>query len=275
MLGAVSLATAQVVSAAEVKIDPNAAKIQGAATPSKQDELSQDEIKKVSEAFGHFIGRNLSAPGVKLDLDSIIKGLKDGSAGKPAPMSDTEYEGMMLKLQETAFKRASADNLKAANEFMDKNAKEKGIIVVEPGKLQYIIVQPGNGEAVKEHDSPSIQYTGKYIDGTTFGSSVEAGGPITIPLDQTVPGFSKGLVGMKEGEKRKLYVHPDLGYGTSGHLSPNALLIFDVEIIKANAPEDEDGKKTSYLDINGDEIDGPLSEEDADNILDSEDDLTN
>ena len=44
--------------------------------------------------------------------------------------------------------------------------------------------------------------------------------PITIPLDQTIPGFSKGIVGMKEGEKRRLFVHPDLGYGTTGQLPP-------------------------------------------------------
>jgi len=82
-----------------------------------------------------------------------------------------------------------------------------------------------------------INYTGKYIDGTVFGSSETAGGPITVPIDQTIPGFSKGIVGMKEGEKRRLFVHPDMGYGTTGQLPPNSMLIFDIEVVKATSPD--------------------------------------
>lgn len=44
---------------------------------------------------------------------------------------------------------------------------------------------------------------------------------------------------MKEGEKRRLFVHPDLGYGTSGHLPPNALLIFDIELVKADSHDQD------------------------------------
>jgi len=40
---------------------------------------------------------------------------------------------------------------------------------------------------------------------------------------------------MKEGEKRRLFVHPEVGYGTSGQLLPNSLLIFDIEVIKAKS----------------------------------------
>lgn len=58
-----------------------------------------------------------------------------------------------------------------------------------------------------------------------------------ISLDETIPGFNKGLIGMKEGEKRTLFIHPDYGYGTSGYLPPNSLLTFEVELIKANSPK--------------------------------------
>lgn len=195
------------------------------------------DIKKVSEGFGHFIGRNLKSSGLNFDVESFIQGIRNGLEGKPATLSDKEYERQMILLQEKAFKNLSENNLKAANDFLQKNAKEKGVIEVEPGKLQYMIEKEGSGEAVREGGSPQIHYTGKYIDGTVFGSSQDTGGPITIPLDQTIQGFGKGLKGMKEGEKRKLFVHPDLGYGTTGHLPPNSLLIFDVELIKAESPE--------------------------------------
>jgi peptidylprolyl isomerase len=201
------------------------------------DATEEVDIKKVSEGFGHFIGRNLKSSGLNFDIDSFVQGIRDGIAGKPPALSDKEYERQMMLLQEKAFKRLAEDNIKAANDFLQKNAKEKGVIEIEPGKLQYSIVKEGTGAEVKDGGSPQIQYTGKYVDGTVFGSSQDTGGPITIPLDQTIQGFSKGLKGMKEGEVRKIFVHPDMGYGTSGHLPPNSLLIFDVELIKAESPE--------------------------------------
>jgi peptidylprolyl isomerase len=201
-------------------------------------DVTPEDIKKASEAFGHFLGRNLNTPAIKFDLEKIIQGMRDGMAGKPAPMSDKDYEDLMVRIQKKAFDNLSATNLKAAEEFMAKNKNEAKVVEIEPLKLQYVILTPGTGPAVEAHATPSINYVGKYIDGTVFGSSEEAGGPINIPLDQTIPGFSKGIAGMKEGEKRRLFVHPSMGYGTMGHLPPNSLLIFDIEVVKASTPKE-------------------------------------
>lgn len=195
------------------------------------------DIKKVSQALGNFIGRNLNAPGIHFDLDSIITGIREGAAGKPSPMSEQDYEKAMGELQQQALGAVSNKNLDEANRFLKENAKAKGVVEIVPERLQYIILEEGHEPSVEEHGSPQITYVGKYIDGTIFGNSDASGGPITVPLDQTIPGFSKGIVGMKEGEKRRLFVHPEMGYGTSGLLPPNSLLIFDIEVIKAKSPE--------------------------------------
>lgn len=195
--------------------------------------------EKLDEAFGHFIGRNLNNPGIHFDVEKVIKGIRDGAAGKPAPLSDEEYQRLMTINQEKAMKALTLENLKKANEFLDKNAKEKGIVIVEPGKLQVQILKEGTGEAVVETSTPQIEYTGSLLDGEVFGSSAETGGPITVPLDQIIPGFKKGVIGMKEGERRKIFVHPELGYGEEGPLPPNSLLIFEVTLLKANAPLEE------------------------------------
>jgi peptidylprolyl isomerase len=209
---------------------------QQAAAKTATNGFSREEILKLSEAFGHFIGRNLNNPGIDFDLDSIIRGMRSGVAGDAAPMSDQDYEKMMAKLQENAYRQLSEDNLKAANAFLEKNKNAEGIVEIEPGKLQYTILLEGNGPAVAAGGTPQIKYVGKYLDGTVFGNSEEVGGPLTIPLSQTIQGFSRGLVGMKEGEKRRLFVHPDMGYGTMGQLPPNAMLIFDVEVVKNDTP---------------------------------------
>lgn len=222
---------------------------------TQQGKNDSDEIdmQKVSEAFGNFIGRNLKSNGIEFNMEAIIKGMREGAAGKPSPLNEQEYEKMMSKLQEKAFNSLADSNLKAANEYLQKNAHAEGVVEIVPGKLQYIIIQQGNGPAIPEHGTPSIKYTGKYLDGTVFGSSEESGGPITVPLDQTIPGFSKGILGMREGEKRRLIVHPELGYGRAGHLSPNSLLIFEIEAVKATSPE-----KTDSLLDNDDDLDDDL-----------------
>lgn len=261
ILGAASLFTATALLG-------NAPSTPLSSTNPNQD-VTQADILKVSEAFGHFIGRNLKAPGVQFDLESIIKGMREGAAGKPAPMSDKEYEEMMTILQEKGFKALAESNLSAANEFLSKNAKAEGVIEIQPNKLQYTVLSQGTGPIVQPHATPKINYIGKYLDGTIFGSSEDVNGPIAVPLDQTIQGFSEGIVGMKEGEKRRLYVHPDLGYGTSGHLPPNALLIFDIELVKADShdkdsADDEDELPPLALASEGDDDQGDDDHSDDD-----------
>ena len=168
---------------------------------------SNIDMGKLSEAFGNYLGEQLKKPGLNFDLDRIAKGMRDGIAGKPSPLTPQEYETMMTELQEQMFNQMAQENLKEANEFLAKNAKAKGVFEIEPGKLQYVIVQEGKGATVQADGKPMINYTGRYINGKVFDSSENVGGPVAIPLSQTISGFSRALAGMKEGEKRK-NIHP-------------------------------------------------------------------
>lgn len=232
-----------------------------AAQAEAKGDLSQDEIKNISTALGHFLGRNLNTPGIHFDLESVIQGMRDGSAGKPAPMTEKEFEETMAQLQRRAYEKQAEVNLKAANDYLQNNAKQDKVVVVEPGKLQYLVLEQGNGPAVDSHGNPQINYTGKYIDGSVFSSSADLGGPINVPLDQTIPGFSKGITGMKEGEKRRLFIHPDYGYGTMGQLPPNSLLIFDIEVVKAEAPKSSETDDEDLLQLQLDEDDADEDED--------------
>lgn len=199
--------------------------------------LEAEQLAKISEAFGHIIGKNIETIGVQLDIARVVKGLQDASQGKNSPMSETECVQAISKVQEIIFQEQCTQNLQKAADFLKQNAKEKGVVSLEEGKLQYKIETEGKGALVQEHASPMIRYTGKYLDGKVFGASKE---DEHVCLDETISGFTKGLIGMKEGEKRTLYIHPDLAYGTSSYLSPNSLLTFEVEVIKAHVPEQEE-----------------------------------
>lgn len=211
---------------------------------------------KLSETFGHLISRSIDNPIINFDLESIIKGMRDSAAGLSAPMTEEQFEEVIATLQDESFQQLADANLKQAEEFLSSNRNSENIVEVETGMLQYQVLQeaPSNAASVAEGNTPVIHYKGMCLDGTVFGDSAQVGGPITVPLDQTIAGFSKGIVGMKVGEKRKLFVHPEMAYGVGGDLPPNSLLVFEVELVdvgnNAIADEDQETLSTS-MEANG------------------------
>jgi len=191
-----------------------------------------EKISLISEAFGHLIAKHIVSLGINFDMASIVKGLQDAGEGKMSPMPETECIEAIAKTRETAFKELSQANLQKADTFMQENLKGTDIVTLEKGKLHYHIDQNGDGPSVIEGSTPVIRYVGKFLDGSVFGASKEDD---VVILDETIPGFGKGLLGMKEGEKRTLYIHPDLAYGTMGQLPPNSLLIFEIQLLKATS----------------------------------------
>lgn len=89
---------------------------------------------------------------------------------------------------------------------------------------------PKQGHLVKVH------YTGSLPDGRVFDSSVSKGRPFQfqIGLGKVIKGWDKGVSKMTKGEKAKLVIPPELGYGANGvpgRIPPNSTLIFDVELL--------------------------------------------
>jgi len=89
----------------------------------------------------------------------------------------------------------------------------------------------------RKGDKLKMHYTGTLEDGTEFDSSIPRGDPLefTLGMGQVIKGWDQGLMGMCQGEKRKLSIPPHLGYGESGappKIPGNSVLIFEVELIE-------------------------------------------
>lgn len=101
--------------------------------------------------------------------------------------------------------------------------------------LQAEILKEGSGAGARAGNTVSVHYTGWLTDGTKFDSSLDRGQlfSFTLGAGQVISGWDQGVVGMKIGEKRKLTIAPELGYGAAGAggvIPPNATLIFEVEL---------------------------------------------
>ena len=100
--------------------------------------------------------------------------------------------------------------------------------------LAHKILNAGTGD---RHPGPTanvtVHYTGWLTDGSMFDSSVTRGQPSSFPLNGVISGWTEGLQLMVVGEKRRFWIPGDLAYGSRGRpgIPPNALLVFDVELI--------------------------------------------
>ena len=106
--------------------------------------------------------------------------------------------------------------------------------------VQDLIV--GKGARAKGGDTVSVQYVGVLFEnGKQFDASWDGNRPgqaFQFPLGggQVIPGWDQGVVGMREGGRRKLIIPPELAYGAQGFppdIPPNAALIFDIDLEQA------------------------------------------
>lgn len=187
--------------------------------------------------FGLTFGEQLHSIGVGTDVtpESIDRGLKDGLGGKKSTPAERQ------QVQE--FARASmlaqgAHNKAAAQEFLSRNGKEKGVTTT-PSGLQYKVLAAGDAKApaITAADQATVNYRGKLLDGTEFDSSYSRGTPATFPVGGVIKGWQEALVLMKPGAKWQLFVPPELAYGANPRpgIPSNSLLVFDVEVLSVKS----------------------------------------
>lgn len=104
-------------------------------------------------------------------------------------------------------------------------------------ELQIEDIQLGSGKVVVKGALITTQYRGQLEDGTTFDSSYDRGKPFqcVIGTGRVIKGWDFGLMGMRVGGKRRLFVPAELAYGqrqVGEHIKPNSNLLFEIELLE-------------------------------------------
>jgi peptidylprolyl isomerase len=108
-----------------------------------------------------------------------------------------------------------------------------------PSQLVIKDVVKGKGPKAKPGDTLTMMYAGySWSNGQKFDASWDRGQafPFQLGAGMVIPGWDKGMVGMRKGGRRLLIIPPDQGYGPqgSGPIGPNETLIFAVDLKKLN-----------------------------------------
>ena len=128
--------------------------------------------------------------------------------------------------------------LRDVETYLEQNAAREDVIVTDSG-LQYRIIEEGEGETADATNSVRVFYEGKLTNNYVFDRS-SGDSPAQFPVSGVIPGFSEGLQLMNEGSTYEFFIPPNLAYGNNPPrnqrgeqvLPPNAILIFEVELVE-------------------------------------------
>jgi FKBP-type peptidyl-prolyl cis-trans isomerase FklB len=227
------------------------------ASPAGKKLVLKTKRQKVGYAAGYNTGyglkRNIEGQSIDADPEMVIRGFRDGLTGAASAMPEQEIVAILTDLQkdldakrkeamakqEEQLKALGEKNKKEGEAFLKENRGKEGVKVLPDG-LQYKMLVVGTGRQPSATDSVTVNYRGTLIDGTEFDSSYKRGKPATFQLNQVIKGWTEGIQLMKEGGKMQLFIPAELAYGerAGGSIGPNAVLVFEVELISVKpAPE--------------------------------------
>jgi FKBP-type peptidyl-prolyl cis-trans isomerase FklB len=212
----------------------------------------KDEREKVSYALGISYGTGWKRAELDLDVDAISKGMKD-AAGTSALLSENEAREILMKYQKDHQQEMQAKQADRQKKLGDKNraegeaflAKNKTApsVITLPSGLQYKVLADGpkGGDNPKADDMVNVKYRGTLIDGTEFDSSEKPGrpSPASFQANRVISGWTEALQLMKPGDKWQLFIPPGLAYkehGSPPNIGPEAVLIFEVELVSSSHP---------------------------------------
>jgi FKBP-type peptidyl-prolyl cis-trans isomerase len=169
------------------------------------------------------------------ETNALVKGLTEGIKGEPAspemqklfPLAEQFVTARREKIRAETRQKQLAENAALFDRL-----KQNSDVIKLPDGLCYEIIKPGTGPYPKPEQTVNVLYTGRLINGTVFDSS--SLGPLDIDLDKVIRGWSEGVQKINRGGKIKLYIPPELAYGseTTSGIPANSTLIFEIELLE-------------------------------------------
>jgi FKBP-type peptidyl-prolyl cis-trans isomerase len=206
---------------------------------------SQPDFKTLEDRYSYAYGANLAeqfrAEGIEMNvalMAAAMQAVFDGSE-KKMPAGEIAatiqlYQQAHAQKKEAEWAVAIEENKRAGEIFLKENASKEGVVVTKSGLQYKVITQGRGGYKPTIEDDLKVHYRGRLIDGTEFDSTYSRGEPYSTNAKALIEGWAEALQLMTEGSNWELYVPAHLAYGEAGsppYVGPNAVLIFEVELL--------------------------------------------
>jgi len=216
-------------------------------TTQENQELREEKARKVGYTMAYRFAAGKRVDELDVDFASTTQGFQDAMDGKQPVVDGKEMASLLQDLEMELREKDSSTvremivkNYEESEKFLKENAEKEGIRTTESG-LQYRVLKEGDGPRPKVEDIVTVHYKGTFIDGTEFDNSYARGEPANFQTDGVIKGWTEALQMMKVGSKWKVFLPPELAYGVRGlgeRIPPNKVLVFEMELVSIEPPED-------------------------------------
>ena len=178
--------------------------------------------------YGYVSQKRLEHLGIECNKQQFLAGMELAEKGQPFPFETKDIDALLEQFRE----KQRVKNLFEAESFLNYLLGNKQVIELVPGKLYCQTLKAGQGELIPSEGMAQWRYKASALVDGKEQEIFTQDEPVVVALEGTILGFAKGAQGMRLGEKRKLFIHPDLAYGSyGGLLEPNQLLIMEIELV--------------------------------------------
>lgn len=168
-----------------------------------------------------------------LSFDKFMEGFTAAAKHKKGQMTIEQAQKVLQNdipvIQERYAEKAYGPQKKQSVDYMAKVSKQPGVKALGKG-VYYKEVKAGSGAVPTAQDIVKVNYEGKTADGNTFDKQDGA----SMPVGQSIPGFSLALSHMPVGATWEIYIPYEQGYGAQGagtHIKPFSALHFTVTLV--------------------------------------------
>ncbi|MBZ2188522.1 FKBP-type peptidyl-prolyl cis-trans isomerase [Alcanivorax sp. JB21] len=211
--------------------------------PAETTELETNQ-QKASYAVGMFLGQQVGGHLTENHLDTslFLQALRDELEGnemlldhEAARAASQAYQTEITQRQEEEKELEITRNAAAGQAFLEQN-KQRPDIEVLPSGLQYErLTSSANGATPGARDAVRVHFFGTLHDGTVIESSLAQGDGMLVRMGMALPGWQEALTRMKEGEKWRVFLPPELAFGEHGRgdeVLPQSTMIYELELIE-------------------------------------------
>ena len=197
-------------------------------------------LKNLEDSFSYALGlniaNNLQQQGIdKISNAAMQKAMDDVFSKKPFLLNEQQSNNCIQQKIQGSMSKKNELVKSQGNAFLAANKKKPGVISLPDG-LQYEVIKKGDASSPKPalEDTVVAHYAGTLINGKKFDNSYDRGEPLTIPVGGVIRGWTEILQMMHIGDKWKVFIPSELGYGDRGagaDIPGGAALIFEMELI--------------------------------------------